>query len=526
MKNPQKFRIFAAMAGAMLAVSTTQAQDLLLQFNDGSITNGMWQWWGGAAAGWNWDGTKDANNNPSSGSLHINVPMTGTGDNQYSIGMALSGVGQYDTSVAINPVNYTNLEMDVLWDTNSTFDIATFMGTAGDPDGLGLGLVAVQYGQTWLPDNQQFVATNSGNWQHFVVPLNPAWAVAPGLIFKKYFNGGAQFSGSVSYWVDNVKFVFNTNVVVPKPTLTIKPAKKGLTINTPVAASQYQRQSIRSIQADTLNWINNPNTVTYSVTVADFPGAGYEGFQTHIFLVPDSAGGTAPDYADINAIFVDIEKQANGNGIMTFRWKTNQANGNSQMYTVGQGNLGSLIASNGVAGTWSVAFSGNTSVTLTGPGGVTTNYTMPSDAAAMFLSTTPSMATYFGVQPNQVNNIGQSAVLSRIKITDGATTVVDDTFSAEDPTQEVDPLSWILRIDGGNSTNSLKVVTSLPAYWLSWNKPDPYTSGLFTSTTINGPRVDANLPIQDNANGHLLFIGSTNFPAGTRFYSLFSTNAP
>jgi hypothetical protein len=524
MKYPQ--RMFAAIAGLLLAVSgsISHAQDVVLPFNDGSITNGMWQWWGGAVAAWEWDGTKDANNNPASGALKISVPMTGTGDNQYSVGMALSGVGAYDTSVQINPVNYTNLEFDVLWDTNSTFDIATFMGTAGDPDGLGLGLVAVQYGQTWIPDPMNPVLTNEGNWQHFVIPLNPSWAVAPGLIFKKYFNGGAQFSGTVTYWIDNIKFVFNTNVVVPDPTLAIKSAKKGLSITTAVPASQFQRQSIRSVPSDTVQWVGNPNTLTYELTIADFPGAGYEGFQAHIFLVPDTAGGTAPDYADPNAIYVDIRKLADGSGEGTFRWKTNQANGNSQMFTAGQGVLGPLITPT-VVGTWSVSFSSDTNITLSGPGGGSTNVVMPPEAAPFFLSSTPSMGTYFGVQPNQVANIGQSAVFSRIRILNGVTTVVDDQFTTVDPTQEVDPLLWILRIDGGNTANSLKIVDTLPAYWLSWNKPDPYLSGVFIKPSLTAPGTDLNLPIREAGGGRRVFVENSNV-VDTAFYSLFSTNAP
>jgi hypothetical protein len=152
MNNTRKLLSLAALGALAIAASIGRAQaDITLGFDDGSFTNGMFKWWGGTAATWQWDGTQDSSNNPSSGSIRFDLNYTGTGDNQSSIGMNLSGHGPAnDTSVSIQASDYPYFELDVKWDTNSTFPISTFM-SSGDPQGLGMGLIAVQYGQSWIP---------------------------------------------------------------------------------------------------------------------------------------------------------------------------------------------------------------------------------------------------------------------------------------------------------------------------------------------------------------------------------------
>ena len=177
-------------------------------------------------------------------------------------------------------------------------------------------------------------------------------------------------------------------------------------------------------------------------------------------------------------------------------------------------------------GTWSATFTNNSYVTIVGPGGVSTNFNMGAEVAAFFDTPTPSMATYFGIVPNQPNNISQRAVITRAKITDGATTVVDDTFPVPDPTQESDPALWINMLDGG-SLNSIKVVDQ-DAYWVDWNKPDGFLSSFEVSSNIITGWVDAGLPIRDHALRRAVFAGTNllvNYP-NAAYFRLTSTNAP
>lgn len=437
--------------------------------SDGFFANGaFWNWWGGAARTVEWDPLTDVAGDIGSGALKISVNFTGTGDNQYSEGMSFSGHGTYNGAVTINPADYASLDFDLRWDPASTLTLDT-VNNNGDPNGLGLGLGSASgWAQTWIPNADQPKVVADGAWHHISVPLNAAWPQMAGLIFKKYFNTGAQFTGTMVFWMDNIRFI-PSSAPVPPPTMALRKAKTGLNLLATKGGAQYQRQSLRSLPANTLLWYGNPDPVTYSMTITDFPsGATYGGFQAHIILAPDTGGGTAPDYADPNAILLDIHATAAGAANATFRYKTNQPTANSQMYSTSQGQLGTLNAPTAL-GTWSLTFQNNTNITLRGPGNTSLNLVMPPESAAFFNSAAPMMGTYFGIQPNNLGNIGQGVAMSEIKITYGSTVLVDDTFSTVDPTQQVDPALWNLRMD---DPVGIFVITNQPSYWLSWSLPD------------------------------------------------------
>jgi hypothetical protein len=546
--NPGKLqltqRLFIAAAVLVIAMAGN-AQNVIVDFGTNSIfaTNiatATWQWWGGCSTVREF-ATNDVANNPQSGSLKmtINWPATeGSGDYQYSVGMALSGVGAYDLGVTLTPINYTNMEFDVLWDTNlSTANVDDHQAISsgnpgGDPNGFGFGFVATQYGQTWVPNNQQPVLNSNGVWQHFSIPINPSWPVIPGLIFKKWLNStsasGTNLVGKTSvFYVDNIVFNYNTNLVIPKPALAIEPATPGLNISAS-GGGQYQRNGVRSIPADSIQWYGNPDPVTYSLTIAEFPsGATYGSYQAHMFLCPDTTGVVGPDWNDPNVIYVQWQENGNGTAACNFRFKTNSPNSNGVGASgyFGSGFIAQMIAPT-IKGTWNVTFTNNQYITITGPGGVSTNFSMGADAAALFQSATPSIGTYFGTQPNQPANLSQRAVFSRIKITNGATTVVDDTFPTVDPSNEVDANLWIREVDGGNI--ALKVVEAPGQWWLHWTIPDPYAAGIQISSNVVSGWVDAGLPFRSATARHEAFVPSSLLAGyqNAAYFRLFSTNAP
>jgi hypothetical protein len=533
------------LLGAALAMSvvTNQAQNVVLDFNSDSIwaqTNqtslATWQWWGGCTTTREWV-TNDVADNPESGSVKISITWpveAGTGlDFQYSIGLPLSGAGNYDLGITLTPINYTNVEFDILWDTNlSTATIEDHMDgqNAGDPNGFGIGFVATQFGQTWAPNADQPRPVANGTWEHFSIPINPAWPVIPGMIFKKWrSNSNASATNlankSSVFYVDNIVFNFNTNLVIPPPEMKIEPANVGLNVMA-TGGGQYQRNGIRSIPADAVQWVGNPDPVTYSVTLTEFPsGASYSGYQAHIYLAPDTTGGNAPDWDDANVILVQFQENGDGTGVCNFRFKTNAPASNGELY--GSGTIMQLIAPT-VLGTWNVTFTNDHYITITGPGGVSTNFSMGPDAAALFQTFTPSMGTYFGTVPGQPANLSQRAVLSNIKVMNGATTVVDDSFPVAFPPDEVDINQWIVRSDGG--AIALKVVEQPGNYWLHWNLPDPYASGVQISSNVLTDWVDSGLSFRLANARHEVFV-PTNILIGTgyenaSFFRLFSTNAP
>ena len=530
----QCLRPFCAGIALLTMAVTASAQNVLIDFGTNSIwyTNtsaATWQWWGGCSTVREW-ATNDAANDPASGSLKISVTWptpAGAGDFQYSVGVPLSGVGNYDLGISLSALGYTNMEMDILWDTTASTANITDHQAGGDPAGFGFGFVATQYGQSWPVNANQPVLTGSGQWEHVTVPIDPAWPVIPGLIFKKWRQnnneGATNLAGKVSvFYIDNVKFNFNTNQVIPKPNLRFAKATKGLNITAALAGAQYQRESVRSFPADAIQWYNNPNPVKYSWTIAEFPSrAEAPGFFATLFLAPDGNGNDTPDWDNANCIVVETSLNAAGQGTCIFRFKTNAPAANGVLYSTG--NLGTLVDPSGVLGTWSATFTNNSFCTLVGPSGASLTVDMGADAAALFQTLTPSMPTYFGFQPGGAANIGNRGVYSRLKVENGNTVVVDDTF----PGPDIDLNNWILAFQAPDAT-AYKVVDQDGAYWLSWNKPDGFFSFISSSADITTGWADSALPVLDLGARTSAFV-DTNYLAtfpNQVYFKLVGTNTP
>jgi hypothetical protein len=537
----------AALLSAVVALTAgpALAQNVVLSFGTNSLfaayatnetvssattglTNGLgatsWHWWGSATSERTYDKTNDASGNPQSGSIKISIQWPAGGGDQYSVALALSGVNNnYDNSVSLPALNYTNMEMDIMWDPASTMNITNHM-TGGDPTGLGFGFVATQYGQSWVPNANQPVLINDGQWHHYVIPINSGWPNIPGLIFKKYKNGAAEDANTTSkFWIDNVTFNFNTNIVIPKPAMTIAKASKGLNITAAQAAAQYQRESVRSIPADAIEWYGNVAPVTYSWTIGEFPArAVAPGYFSTLFLAPNGAGGMTPDWDDANVIVVETTLNAANQGICSFRMKTNAPAGNGVLY--GVGSLAQLVDPSGVLGAWSVTFTNDSFITIVGPSGVSTNFDMGAAAAAFFDVTGGSLPTYFGFQPGGPANIGFRGVYSRLKVQNGATTVVDDTFPVNIPPDGTDALLWIPRYQAGAVAG--QVVDHPGAYWLDWNKPDSFLSNFQLSSNVLTGWVDPGLDIRDHGARRAVFTDTNtlvNYPDAA-YFRLMGTN--
>lgn len=483
--------------------------------NDGYVSNNaFWSWWGGASRTVEFDPAHDAANDTNSGSIKVSVTFSGTGDNQYSEGMSLAGTNNYNGALTIHTASYGSFDFDLLIDPATDLDLSV-LNTSGDPQGLGIGFATPTWGQTWPPAASQPKPVNDGAWHHVSIPLDPSWPDIPGLIFKKYFNNGP--TGTLTFYVDNLRFV-PTTAEIPPPTASIARAQKGLNLFYSNPGSQYQRQGIRSIAADAVSWIGNANPVTYSVTITHFPdGAAFPGAQAHIILVPDTAGGTAPDYSDPNAILFDIHADGNNGGTATFRYKVNQPNANGMMY--GSGALGS-VASTNILGKWSLTFQNDTDITLTSPDGSTTNLTMPAADAALFTPAS-AMGTYFGGQPNALANTGEELVFSNVKITNGSDTIVDESFEPADPDNGLSADNWIKRLDAPEGLYVIdNAQVKTPALWLRWSLPDADFQ-LKVSTNLNTAPIDAGLtPIISGKNRQVLLNSTNMVSANQAFYFL------
>lgn len=438
-------------------------------FDTADSLNGWAHWWGAAMETRQFDATMDADGNPNSGSMRVQVPYSRAlgGDNQFSMWGSFSGSPNSWTQ-PLDGAAYTNLSMDIFWDPNSPIRPAT--GDYGNDFRWGFAVGAPAYAQ--IPFNTHTtIATNDvGHWFHLSAPINLA-TVGPNInnivgVWIKMWTGdnptNSLNDGVATFWVDNIRLqALATNAPPPPPpTLGMEKATPGLKIFASAAGSQYQRQSIRTVNP-AYSWIGGFDPVTYSITISEYPDTNYSGFQTHLFIIPGTSlqtNQTSPDYSEPNVVFLDIQNQVNGGAFANFRYKVDETNGNSMIY--GSGTIAGIGAPS-IRGTWSLTFDPAGPITLTAPNGANTNFSMPSEHLAPFNG--PAYA-YFGIQPNRPANIGQSATLARLQIT-GVPTPIDDTFSGPG----LDTATWQVVAE-----NVAGVVTVPPdaTFWMTWTLPD------------------------------------------------------
>lgn len=495
-------------AGALLAwaPTATAAEDLTLNtFDDDTSTAGFWLWWGGIQREITWDSTKDAGNNPASGAVKLSFIFDNTsGDNQYSVGMSLAGQSAYNGSLVVSPTEYSAIEFDLLWDPANT--VTPEQINTGPDSGFHMGITpSGGWSQDWFTSVQTL--EGGATWQRVTVPIPVTKPSFAGLVFKKWQpNNETGVSGVFNVWIDNIKLIAS-DAPPPVPEMTLnKSDAVGLQL-TANGTGQYQRQNLAatSPEAQATWWVDNPEPVTYTMTLVDAPNVG--AFQNHLFLVPDGAGGNSPDYSDPHAVFLDIRRNTDGTGSGTFRYKVNEPNGNSQIFGVG------AIASLNVAspyGAWTLRFQNNTNITLTAPDGSSTNFNMLPEHAEFFRPAV-TMTASFGIQPNQPDLIGLASTFGEFKITVGANTVLQDSFTTayEGDQTPANPELWTRRME---NVNGARILTG-SGYFLRWGLPDTGFS-LLASSNLNSGWYDLNLPGSAAGGTRTTFVAANDLPAG------------
>lgn len=435
-------------AGASLPAMS--ADTIVYKFNDASEST-FSRWWGAAIQTYEHDAAVDVDNDANSGAQKIIVAFDLAaygGDNQFA--------SQFNFPSTIDARAYTNLTFDV------RFDPASPSRAAGDYGWLEFGLGPSDFSQIGL--GASGVPVSNGNWYRISVPLV---ATVPKMdsiarFWVKIWSGGSDgLTGTSTLWIDNVTLNANQDVAPPAPpTIGIEKASPGLRLVASAPGQQYARQNIYTVNNTGYTWVGAGAPVSYSLTLANYPGGANAGFQTHLFLVPGSNLPTwenSPDWNEPNIIFLDIGVGGDGAGFASFRYKTNEPNGNTMIY--GAGTLGSVGAPT-PNGTWTITFNNDTDVTLTAPGGATTSFSLSAEAAAKFAD---PLYVYVGCQPNQVANIGQSVTVKRFQIT-GVANPLDDTFAGS-----LNSSVW--QIAAGDAAGILTVPDGFK-YWVNWTIPD------------------------------------------------------
>jgi hypothetical protein len=347
-----------------------------------------------------------------------------------------------DTNVS---AGFTHVNVDVKIDpasipsVNGDYGLFEIKTTSGNPTIGGMRLTTTE-------------------WTHLSFEIAPSVGVLNGLLFQL---GDDDMAGPIIYNLDNLSWTVRT-APPPPPTLKIEQAASGLSL-VHTSTDQYGRHNIYSADSSQLWFYNQFDPMTYSFTILSFPDAtAYPGFQTHMFLVPGSPGTeTSPDWNEPNLIFLDVKAGAGGSGNGTFRWKANQANGNSQLYAGGL----PVVNSASVLGTWKLRVSGNTHFVVTAPDGSTTALDLPDAVASTY---TNSLRFYVGAQGNSPNNIGQRVLLGGVRITKGDTddtVLLEDSFSGE----ALDTTKWVVNAAAGG-VQFLRPADA--GFLLTWGLPD------------------------------------------------------
>lgn len=475
-----KAAFLAVLGGIVLAGSPklVAAQDYVVNTFDTEDEVYSWtHWWGSTEWYADFDPAVDADGQASSGSMKITALFDGAaygGDNQFSF--------RYDLPEPIDGTKYTNLVMDVRFDPGSAQRPAPDFGY------LEYGVSFADYSQDYF-GHTNIPITNG--WIHLVAPVPPADAnidAITGVTFKMWM--GDSVTGNTVFWVDNVKFEgLDSTEPLPPPRLSIGTPLPGLKLTASKAGSQYQRQSIRTMDNYNNSWVGGAQPVTYSMTIADFPDAAHSGFQAHIFLVPGdgiSNSETSPDWNEPNVVFLQISNNADGTATGSLHYKVNEPNGNSMLWS--DGSLGGISASK-AEGTWSLVVQGS-SFTIKTPDQTSTNLFMPEADVAMFYD---PLYAYFGVQPNQLTNIGQSATLSNVQI-NGISIPINDSFTGS----ELDPNVWEV------SAEDAPGITPIPsdaAYSISWTLPATGYQLQSSSSVLPGTWQDAGITGGVTASG-------------------------
>jgi hypothetical protein len=508
-------RLAALAAGAIIcfpshvfAQGAPPQSDYTNSFDDATSVRSWIYWYG---LGFNntqmtWDSTMDALSNANSGALEVSLPFGSTKDQGVWFGTFHNG-GAYDNSTIYDGTKFTNITFDVHVDPSSP------LSPSGDFGVLLVGLIrqGTPNGGTFDPNSPTIPASATNGWVHLNQTIDQTGAgldTVEGVNFK-YTSFSGYPTNPITFWIDNLDVHLSPTKNAP-PTLspTLGRSTAGLNLFSSVSNGDQNQRTNLKLQNTTGNtWVGATTPVTYSLTITNFPdGTLYPNYQAQIFLTTGATGNsTAPDYADPNLVFLDIHENANGTAYASFRYKTNEPNGNIQVY--GAGTLGT-VGSSTILGKWSLTFSQDTNITVTAPDGETFQTNFTSDAAALFAD---PLNVYFGAQPNSPASFGQSVVLSSVSIT-GNATPVQDNFLADNGQLDTNNL-W--SVVAGDPTTVQLFLPDPAAIWVKWSLPDS-GFGLQGTTNLANPTSWVTLTGPDSSVGPLLSFTS----AGSRLVYL------
>ncbi len=452
---------------------------------------------------YNLEGTNDAavdytGDTNDSGSLYVSAPwndLPSGNQDQNVFYTTFGGNGAFDQSQVMQVITITNISFYILVSTDSV------PNAAGNFGSLSCGIISTNYkfeGGDYLTipgsATNGWVLMSETNASKFVAgatdadPADPNGSLAFGVAWDQNSYGSSPVypANKMIYWIDNV--TIQTAAVPPPPppppTVTVAPAYQGLNLFAGAGAGINSRENLETIAND-YSWVGATNPVSYSFTIENYPVGTQDQFQNHIFLIPNptSTTQTAPDYSEANLIFLDLESTTNG-AQWNFRYKTNQPGGNTMVYQTnifGQPGTLASIATNTAIGTWTVTFNNNTNVTMTIPGGASTNFSIPDTTGATTALFSNGVVMYYGVQGNNPGGENDHIVASDFNVTGLGAADFDDNFVAD--AGSLNASIWL--VDAA-STPCVQLLGPGNPFWIQWTTPAPSFT-LESTTSLNPP---------------------------------------
>jgi hypothetical protein len=421
------------------------------------------------------DFTGDTND---SGSLYVTAPWSyytnSTDQNVFYV--TLSGNGPYDMSQVMQVITITNISWYILVASNSIPDADGNFGT------LSGGVITTNYqfqGSDFLTipgsATNGWVLMSETNAATFVTAANnadtsdPNGCLAFGVAWDQNSYGTSPIypANTLIYWIDNVTIQTASKPPPPPPppVSSIATAVQGLNLFTGSGVGLYNRESIEANQND-YTWVGATGPVSYSFTISDYPVGTNDAVQCQLFLCPNPGTENDPDWQEPNIVFLDLENDTpNGGGAQwNFRYKTNEPNGNSFLY--GAGTLASL-GTNTAIGTWTVTFNNNTNVTMTIPGGASTNFNIPDPTGTTTALFASGVDLYFGAQAGNAGAVSDHFVASAFSVAGlGSSIDFTDNFVAD--AGSLNPGLWETNAD---VATSIQMVGPGEPFWIQWTSP-------------------------------------------------------
>ncbi len=452
--------------------------------------------------------------------------------------------------------NYANVEFDVKIDQANSYPAAD--GTYGGVQVIfqgwsGWGLNTEQYGWSSI-GTAGLLATNG--WQHISLSLANWPHTLSRICLNFYGNPPSTTTNTICYFVDNIQL---TTPPAPPPTMGIRmqpKPKAGLNMYASVAGSTYQRQSIRA-HDNWYTWYNQPNPVTYSFTIDEFPTAGvtnvtqtfdtapsnWSGWwgltPTFAFdsATPDATGGCINGSLKVTVPFAGVSgEQTSFNGLfaapqdgtkcdtMSFDIKVDPSSG---VVTSG-GNYGTFDGLGFVAPDWGQVTVGSYTIPLAATNWQHVTLTIPSTATKL----NGIQGFWFKMWSDNTHTNPLSFWIDNVQLHGTPSSFQAHMYLVPGPCQTPNAPDWnetncvfiqIQAAAGGNAAAEFRYKTNYPGSnggtnivgWVTNNcigtaLQDNYYSGCVLGTITNGPVVGTwSVTFNNNTNVTLTGPGAT-----------------